>query len=146
MTVHTMRAAIMFDCCHRISARAAVVALCLNPVSMVIKLGSDGVCSGVGAARLEERSYRCYCRCCFTRLLNKLAGKIRGDSAQPPQVPAASFSQLMSINMARYSNAMNGILSDSECRVAVLFWPIVNVATLPWYLRSQWRLKECFLV
>lgn len=39
MTVHTMRAVIMFDCCHRISAQAAVVALCLNPVSMVINWG-----------------------------------------------------------------------------------------------------------
>lgn len=86
MTVHTMRAVIMFDCCHRISAQAAVVALCLNPVSMVINWGSDGVYSGVAAAaaRLEDCSYRCYCRHCFTQLVNKLAGKIRADSVQPP--------------------------------------------------------------
>ena len=48
--MHTMRAVLMFDCCHRISAQAAVVALCLNPVSMVINWGSDGVYSGAAAA------------------------------------------------------------------------------------------------
>lgn len=111
------------------------------------KLGPDGVYSGVATTQLEECSYRCYCRHCFTHLVNKLAGKIRADSVQPPQVPAASFLRLMSINIAHYSNEMNGILSDSECWVAVLFWPIVNVATLPWNLRLQWlRLKECCLV
>lgn len=41
-----------FDCCHQISAGAAVVALCLNPVSMVINWG-------LMVFTLEERRQGC---------------------------------------------------------------------------------------
>lgn len=34
-----MRAVIMLDCCHQISAQAPVVALCINPVKIVINWG-----------------------------------------------------------------------------------------------------------
>lgn len=34
-----MRAVIVFDCCHQISAQAPVVALCINPVRIVINWG-----------------------------------------------------------------------------------------------------------
>ena len=98
MTVHTMRAVMMFDCCHRISARAAAVALCLNPVSMVINRGLM-----VFTLEKRRRGWRnaliAVIARRFTQLVNKPVGKIRADSAQPPQVPA---SLILSANVHQY--------------------------------------------
>lgn len=93
--------------------------------------------------RLEERSYHCYCCQCFAHLLDKLARKIRGDSVHPTQVHAASFFQLMSINIVHDLNEMNGMLSYSETWVEGLFQTTPKFINLSWFFSFQWRLKKC---
>lgn len=134
-------AARALNCSHQISVQAAVVALCPNPVSMVLNWGTDGGCFGAAPVQLEKCSYH---QCCHRITRSpKLAEKMEGDSVLSPQVLAASIFRLIPPDM-HYLNQMRGMLLRER---AEYYWMLMS-QTCPGSLASSsaWRSASCVKV